>query len=208
MSHRTAVQANDTVESVFAAFARDNVEFIAILESGRLAGLCSRHQISELLSGRYGFSLWARKPSRHLSPSEIRVLVTTPISDVLTQVLARRRGSFYDDILLVDETSRFRLITTKTLFKVQNALLRTNIRDLIEKEREIQAKNEQTQMDLRMAMELQQALMPVTYPLFPAGATVETSHLRFFHVSSGQSDWGRLLFYCASVRFMRRNLYL
>ena len=61
VSHRTAVQANDTVESVFAAFAKNNVEFIAILDTSRLIGLCSRHQISELLGGRYGFSLWARK---------------------------------------------------------------------------------------------------------------------------------------------------
>ena len=90
VSHRTAVQANDTVESVFAAFAKNNVEFIAILDTSRLIGLCSRHQISELLGGRYGFSLWARKPiGQHLSPNEIRVVVTTPIGDVLKKVFAR-----------------------------------------------------------------------------------------------------------------------
>jgi sigma-B regulation protein RsbU (phosphoserine phosphatase) len=201
VSHRTAVQANDTVESVFAAFAKDNVEFIAILDAGRLAGLCSHHQISELLGGRYGFSLWARKPiGRHLSPNEIRVLVTTPIGDVLKKVFARGEEAFYDDILLVDENESFLgLITTQTLFKVQNALLRTNIRDLIEKEREIQAKNEQTQMDLRMAMELQQALMSVTYPLFPAKATVETAQLRFSHVYLPASLIGGDFFFIARV---------
>jgi serine phosphatase RsbU (regulator of sigma subunit) len=184
VSHRTAVQTNDTVESVFATFAKGNVEFIAVLDAARLLGLCSRHQISELLGGRYGFSLWARKPiGGHLSPNEIRVFVATPIGDVLKEVFARGEDAFYDDVLLVDENESFLgLITTQTLFKVQNALLRTNIRDLVEKEREIQAKNEQTQMDLRMAMELQQALMPVTYPLFPAAATVETARLRFSHV--------------------------
>jgi phosphoserine phosphatase RsbU/P len=184
VSHRTAVQASDRVESVVEAFAKDNVEFTAVLDGERLVGLCSRHQISELLGGRYGFSLWARKPiGQHLSPNEIRVSVTTPIGDVLKKVFARGEDAFYDDVLLVDEKESFLgLITTQTLFKVQNALLRTNIRDLVEKEREIQAKNEQTQMDLRMAMELQQALMPVTYPLFPAGATVETARLRFSHV--------------------------
>lgn len=201
VSHRTAVQANDTVESVFAAFAKDNVEFIAILDAGRLAGLCSRHQISELLGGRYGFSLWARKPiGGHLSPHEIRVLVTTPIGDVLKKVFARGEEAFYDDILLVDENESFLgLITTQTLFKVQNALLRTNIRDLIEKEREIQAKNEQTQMDLRMAMELQQALMPVTYPLFPAGASVEKAHLRFSHIYLPASLIGGDFFFISRV---------
>jgi len=135
-----------------------------------------------------------------LSPNEIRVLVTTHIGDVLKKVFARGAEAFYDDILLVDEDQSFLgLITTQTLFKVQNALLRTNIRDLIEKEREIQAKNEQTQMDLRMAMELQQALMPVTYPLFPAGATVETAHLRFSHVYLPASLIGGDFFFIARV---------
>jgi hypothetical protein len=190
VSHRTAVQTNDTVESVFAAFAKGNVEFIAVLDAAKLVGLCSRHEISELLGGRYGFSLWARKPiGRHLSPNEIRVLVTTPIGEVLKKVFARGEDAFYDDVLLVDENESFLgLITTQTLFKVQNTLLRTNIRDLVEKEREIQAKNEQTQMDLRMAMELQQALMPVTYALFPAGDSRDSTPSVLPRLSPGQSD--------------------
>jgi serine phosphatase RsbU (regulator of sigma subunit) len=201
VSHRTAVQANDSVESVFAAFAKNNAEFFAVLDASRLVGLCSRHQISELLGGRYGFSLWARKPiDGHLSPNEIRVVVTTPIGDVLTKVFARGEDAFYDDVLLIDENGSFLgLITTETLFKVQNALLRTNIRDLIEKEHEIQAKNEQTQMDLRMAMELQQALMPMTYPLFPAKATIETARLRFSHVYLPASLIGGDFFFIARV---------
>jgi serine phosphatase RsbU (regulator of sigma subunit) len=197
VSHRTTVQTKDTVESVFAAFAKDNVEFTAVLGGARLVGLCFRHQISELLGGRYGFSLWAHKPiGEHLSPNEIRVSVTTPIGNVLKKVFARSDESFYDDVLLVDENESFLgLITTQTLFEVQNALLRTNIRDLVDKEREIQAKNEQTQMDLRMAMELQQALMSVTYPFFPTKATVETTEIRFSHLYLPASLIGGDFFY-------------
>jgi Serine phosphatase RsbU, regulator of sigma subunit len=197
VSHRTTVQTKDTIESVFAAFAKDNVEFTAVLDGARLVGLCSRHQISELLGGRYGFSLWARKPiGEHLSPNEIRVSVATPIGNVLKKVFARSDDSFYDDVLLIDENESFLgLITTQTLFEVQNALLRTNIRDLVEKEREIQTKNEQTLMDLRMAMELQQALMSVTYPLFPPSATVETTEISFSHLYLPASLIGGDFFY-------------
>jgi serine phosphatase RsbU (regulator of sigma subunit) len=186
---------------VLAAFAKDNVEFIAVLNGSRLVGLCSRHQISELVGGRYGFSLWARKPiGQHLSPNEIRVFVTTPIADVLKKVFARGNDAFYDDILLVDENGAFLgLITTQTLFKVQNALLRTNIRDLIEREREIQTKNEQMQLDLRMAMELQQAMMSVTYPVFPGSATIETARLRFSHLYLPASLIGGDFFFIARV---------
>jgi hypothetical protein len=56
VSHRTAVQTGDTVESVLALFTKENLEFMAILNGSALVGLCSRHQISELVGGRYGFS--------------------------------------------------------------------------------------------------------------------------------------------------------
>jgi sigma-B regulation protein RsbU (phosphoserine phosphatase) len=210
VSHKTAVQTKDTVESVFAAFAKDHVEFTAVLDGATLFGLCSRHQISELLGGRYGFSLWARKPiGQHLSPNEIRVSVTTPIGNVLKKVFARSDESFYDDVLLVDEDGSFLgLITTQTLFEVQNSLLRTNIRDLVEKEREIQRKNEQTQMDLRMAMELQQALMSVTYPLFPPSATVETTRISFSHLYLPASLIGGDFFYIVRLSDSRAGIFI
>ena len=42
--------------------------------------------------------------------------------------------------------------------------------EIEERDREIRQKNEQMETDLRMATELQQALMPSTYPTFPADA--------------------------------------
>jgi len=184
VSHRTAAQVNDTVESVFTAFAKSDLEFCAILDGLRLVGLCSHHRISQLLGGRYGFALWARKPiGQHLLSKETRVSVRAPIGDVLKNVFARDDDAFYDDILLVDDDGSFLgLITTQTLFKVQNALMRGGIRDLVDKEREIEGKNEQMENDLRMAMELQQALMSVRYPAFPAQAALEATQLRFSHL--------------------------
>jgi serine phosphatase RsbU (regulator of sigma subunit) len=152
---------------------------MAVLDGERLVGICSRHRLSELLGGRYGFALWARKPiGMHLSPHETRVSVKTPIDIVLRKVFARTDDAFYDDVLLVDERESFLgLITTQTLFKVQNALLRTNISDLVDKEHEIRSKNEQMETDLRMAMELQQALMSFKYPRFCGNER----ELRFSH---------------------------
>ena len=126
--------------------------------------MCSRHAIDSLLGGRYGFSLWARKPiAKHVAAHETRIAVTAPITDVLQKVFARNPESIYDDVLLVDEDGKLLgLISTETLFKVQNALLLANISQLERKEREIREKNEQMESDLRMAMELQQAMMPKT----------------------------------------------
>jgi sigma-B regulation protein RsbU (phosphoserine phosphatase) len=183
IGHRTATQANASVESVAEIFKTGSVNFVAVLKEQRLLGMCSRQEIAALLGGRYGFSLWARKPiGNHLCKEETRIKVATPIGDVLRTVFARPDENFYDDVLLVDENGGFLgFIGTETLFKVQNALLLTNIRELEERDREIRQKNEQMETDLRMATELQQALMPSTYPSIPADAGADATRLRFCH---------------------------
>ena len=184
VSHSFSAEASTRTEDVARAFTGANVEFLAVLEEGRLAGMCSRHELSALLGGRYGFSLFARNPIRkHLRQSEIRITVGDPIGVVLETVFARETEHFYDDVLLVDESGDLvGLIATETLFKVQNAILRGNILELETKEREIRARNEQMETDLLMAMELQEALLPKEYPLFPADATTESARLRFDHL--------------------------
>jgi serine phosphatase RsbU (regulator of sigma subunit) len=183
IGHRTATQASASVESVAEIFKTGSINFAAVLERPRLLGMCSRPEIAALLGGRYGFSLWARKPIRtHLCKQETRIKVGTPIGDVLRTVFARPDENFYDDVLLVDDNGGFLgFIGTETLFKVQNALLVTNIRELEERDREIRQKNEQMETDLRMATELQQALMPSTYPSIPADASPGGTTLRFCH---------------------------
>ena len=183
IGHRTATQAGASVESVAEIFKTGTVNFVAVLKEQQLLGMCSRQEIAALLGGRYGFSLWARKPiGNHLCKEETRIKVATPIGDVLHTVFARPDENFYDDVLLVNENGGFLgFIGTETLFKVQNALLLTNIRELEERDREIRQKNEQMETDLRMATELQQALMPSTYPNIPAEAGAGETKLRFCH---------------------------
>jgi serine phosphatase RsbU (regulator of sigma subunit) len=183
IGHRTATQASASVESIADMFKTGSVNFAAVLEGQRLLGMCSRQEIAALLGGRYGFSLWARKPiGTHLCKQETRIKAGMPIGDVLGTVFARPDENFYDDVLLVDENGGFLgFIGTETLFKVQNALLLTNIRELEERDREIRQKNEQMETDLRMATELQQALMPSTYPSIPADAGAAGTKLRFCH---------------------------
>src|SRR6478736_10273197 len=129
ISHRSATPASASVESVAEIFKSGTVNFVAALDGQRLLGMCSRQETAALLGGRYGFSLWARKPiAEHLCKQETRIDVTMPIGDVLRAVFARPDENFYDDVLLVDESGGFLgFIATETLFKVQNALLLTNI---------------------------------------------------------------------------------
>ena len=201
VSHRTATPASASVESVAEIFKSGTANFVAVLDGQRLLGMCSRQETAALLGGRYGFSLWARKPIRdHLCKQETRIKVATPIGDVLRTVFARPDKNFYDDVLLVDETGGFvGFIGTETLFKVQNALLLTNIQEIEERDREIRQKNEQMETDLRMATELQQALMPSTYPTFPADAAAGATKLSFCHRYLAATQMGGDFFHIARL---------
>ena len=198
VSHRTATQSVASMESVSEIFKNGPANFMAVLDGERLLGMCSRQETAALLGGRYGFSLWARKPiGEHLCKQETRIEVAMPIADVLRAVFARPDKNFYDDVLLVDESGGFLgFIATETLFKVQNALLLTNIRELEERDRVIRRKNEQMETDLRMATELQQALMPSSYPSFPSESKGVTA-LRFYHRYLPASMMGGDFFYIA-----------
>jgi sigma-B regulation protein RsbU (phosphoserine phosphatase) len=201
VSHRTATQSSATMEAVFEIFKGRVVNFVAVLDGERLLGMCSRQETAALLGGRYGFSLWARKPiEQHLCKQETRIKVTMPIADVLRAVFARPDNNFYDDVLLVDESGGFvGFIATETLFKVQNALLLTNIRELEERDRVIRRKNEQMETDLRMATELQQALMPNVYPSFPVDPSHGSAGLRFYHRYLPASMMGGDFFHIARL---------
>ena len=89
------------MEIVFELFKNGIVNFVAVLDGERLLGMCSRQETAALLGGRYGFSLWARKPiAEHLCKQETRIDVAMPIGDVLRAVFARPDENFYDDVLL------------------------------------------------------------------------------------------------------------
>lgn len=63
-------------------------------------------------------------------------------------------------------------------------------------------------MDLRMAMELQQALMSVTYPLFPPSATVETTKISFSHRYLPASLIGGDFFYIVRLSDSRAGIFI
>jgi phosphoserine phosphatase RsbU/P len=201
VSHRNATQSSATMEAVFELFKNGVTNFVAVLDGERLLGMCSRQETAALLGGRYGFSLWARKPiAEHLCKQETRIDVAMPIGDVLRAVFARPDENFYDDVLLVDERGGFvGFIATETLFKVQNALLLTNIRELEERDRVIRHKNEQMETDLRMATELQQALMPNVYPSVPGSSSHGSTALRFYHRYLPASMMGGDFFHIARL---------
>jgi len=54
--------------------------------------------------------------------------------------------------------------------------------ELAQSREELRAKNDQMEEDLRMARDIQEAMIPSSYPCFPRTATPEQSALRFHHL--------------------------
>ena len=54
--------------------------------------------------------------------------------------------------------------------------------ELAQSREELRAKNEQMEEDLRMARDIQEAMIPSVYPCFPRNASPEQSALRFHHL--------------------------
>jgi serine phosphatase RsbU (regulator of sigma subunit) len=156
---------------------------MAVLDGNAVLGLCSKRDVGILLGSKYGFSLFANRPIRdHLRPKPIFVKVETPAHEVFTAVFAREKEAFYDDVLLLGPSGEFLgLIFTQTLINLQNRFLLESIRLLEEQGKEISRKNEQIEADLCLSRELQQALLPLSYPSFPARSPGGADTIRFHH---------------------------
>jgi serine phosphatase RsbU (regulator of sigma subunit) len=159
IGHREFVRATDSLELVHRRFSESKQDFLAVLDGRHLAGLCARRDIGFLLGARFGFALHARAPvSNHLTTQALRFTVEQPFTEVLNVISGRLDEHFYDDVLLTDARGEFLgLVYVRDLVRLQNALLSENLA-------EIEARNRQMENDLRMAREVQLALLPREFP--------------------------------------------
>jgi serine phosphatase RsbU (regulator of sigma subunit) len=183
IGHRECVQAKDLLEDVHRRFAQHQQEYMAVLDGPQLLGLCARRQVGMTLGARFGFAMYSRRPIRDmLLPAATQISTGESLAAVLHKVFTRPDDCFFDDVLLVDEAGSFLgLIFARTLVRLQNTLLENNIGELEAKQAELNRKNQELENDLRMASEIQLALLPQQYPPFPPQAPPEQSCLRFYH---------------------------
>jgi serine phosphatase RsbU (regulator of sigma subunit)/CheY-like chemotaxis protein len=79
---------------------------------------------------------------------------------------------------------------------------------LRESREELRRKNEQMEEDLRMAREVQQAMLAQEYPAFPAGVPKEQSHLRFGHRYLSMNEVGGDFFNILSLSNTQALLFV
>ncbi|WP_324879048.1 PP2C family protein-serine/threonine phosphatase [Methylocaldum sp.] len=180
VDHRTCVQLSEPLERVYEKFRQADVSFMAVLDKERVIGLCARHEIGMQLGSQYGFSLFGKAPVRdHLVALPLLINPKQLWADVLQRVFSRTGASFNQDVLLVDDRTTFLgLISVQTLVRLQTRLLMQSIAQLEQKQAEISRRNQQMTEDLRMAREMQLAMLPRTMPTIPPGVAPEASAIR------------------------------
>jgi sigma-B regulation protein RsbU (phosphoserine phosphatase) len=103
----------------------------------------------------------------HQAPAGPKIqvqVVKTPLYDAKGRIIGLQ-GIFWD-------------ITEKRQFEEREQRAKA---ELARSREELRRKNQQMEEDLTMAREIQQAILPQTYPTFPRSAGAQQSALRFFH---------------------------
>ena len=183
VNHHLSLTGDTSLEDAQKFFGSHDLEFVAVVDSGRTVGLCARRRIGIVLGSRYGFSLFSRNPVRdYLVPDALVIRCSDSIHNVLERLSSRPDEFFYDDVLLEDDAGKFQgSIFVRNLVRLQHNLLLDNIQELERKRTEIERKNIQMEQELVMAGKVQQAMLPQVYPVFPVRPGAEASALEFHH---------------------------
>jgi len=162
IDHRSMVRADDCLEEVHHRFAASDVGYMAVVDEGRVVGLCARHIIAMRLGSHYGFALFARKPVRdHLVADAMIVPADHDWPELLQQVFSRVGETFNDDVVLTDPAGGLLgLITVQSLMRLQTSLLLRAIDQLKQQRAETERRNRIMTAEIDLAREVQRAMQP------------------------------------------------
>ncbi len=180
VDHAEHLDARATLTEAQAEFARRKRRFLGVTSDGVFIGLASAREIAELLSNQFGHALFGRSPlRRHVMAEALVVTEDLPLTELLKLTAARSEATFAQDIALVSAQREFRgLIPLPRIARLQTALLLKNLAAVEAQRLELVARNRLIEEDLRMAREMQRALLPERPIVAHFGArSVRTQHV-------------------------------
>lgn len=162
VEHAEALEADMPLALALPEFARRSRPFLGVLEQGRFVGLANGSEISQALSSQFGHALFGRSALKnHTSAQALVVAPETPLTDLLKLAAARNDRDFFMDIAVVAADRTFvGSIPMHRIVRLQTSLLLENLEDVKNKSRELANRNRQMEDDLRMAREVQLAILP------------------------------------------------
>lgn len=160
VGHAHAADLLATVESVHALMAQLDVDFVAVVGDGRFHGVCARRELAAALGSRYGFALNARRPALdYVMKHPLVVGVGTGITAVFKAIATRGPREFHDDVVLLEGARFVGMIPIRSLVTLQTEHLMHSLERVEAVRREIEQRNRQVEDDLRMAHEVQLAML-------------------------------------------------
>jgi len=112
--------------------------------------------------------------TNRLAQGDLKARTSIPYGTSEVSQLART----FDDMAATLEVRTIERQRAQDELKALNEVLEQRVAD---RTSELRGKNEQMEADLKMAREIQVAILPQSYPTFPKAATPEQSALRFSH---------------------------
>ena len=179
VEHAEALDANTPLALAQPEFARRDRHFLGLVADGRFVGVVNGREISQALGSQFGHALFGRSAVRnHTMANALVVAPETPLTDLLKLASARNDADFFTDIAIVSAEQIFvGLIPMHRLARLQTSLLLENLTEVQIKSSELAARNRQMEDDLRMAREVQLAILPnQPFCLEHAGHALTTQH--------------------------------
>lgn len=164
VEHACYVDGDCPLETVQAIFEKSGHRYLAVVSNHRYLGMLASREIGLHLSMKYGLALFGRSPARrHLMAESESVTTEATLAEIFRILSDRRDERFYDDLpLLSPEGAFLGFIAVHRLVRLQHDLLLENIKQVEASRVQIELRNEQMQEDLKMAREVQLALLPTS----------------------------------------------
>jgi two-component system, cell cycle sensor histidine kinase and response regulator CckA len=132
--------AEETVGDVFDQLRSCEGDFFGILDAGSYMGVVSKAQVGMLLSGRFGYALYAKHPiCEHLLKDALALTPGDALLDMLDRALSRSGPGFHHDLAVVDTEKRYLgMLPMPTLVRLQNELIAEQTRRSAEQRHALQ----------------------------------------------------------------------
>ncbi|MDX2185394.1 MAG: SpoIIE family protein phosphatase [Opitutaceae bacterium] len=159
-----------------AAMVKRTEPFFGVVACGKFVGIVASSQVNQILGARFGHALFGRSPVRgHIMSTPLVVTLETPLTEVLKLASSRTDARFFEDPAVIDSDGAFvGLIPIHRLVRLQTELLLENLSQVESQRVELARRNKQMEDDLRMAREVQLAILPDG----PVGLSGPGGHLR------------------------------
>jgi signal transduction histidine kinase len=130
VKHQERADAGASLGEVYQQFQTHQQDYCAVMEAGKVAGLCSRGHLGFLMGHRYGFAIYSKEPVRqHLVERPLMLRQGTPVRQALESALGRRGKTFNDDVMLLGAEDQYLgIIPVPALVQLQSALVEERFR--------------------------------------------------------------------------------